>query len=344
MKKFLFFATLCLAVMGLRGAEPEKFTVVLRGTVEGRSPKDSILVLRRNLAGHGETMFAIEVKEGRFLDSLETTQHEAWTVSFGLGRDFYSQTCFFAEPGEVEFTLHGRKKWLQNTVRGGAMNTEYAAVKDSMRVWTNERKEQYLLENPTPVSYDLLFTESMHGRYGGRLAEWLAVYEKAGYARKYPDSKFTKLMDDLATFHKQFGSQGRYIDFELPDLDGNMVRVSEQIEGKMAIIDIWMSWCAPCRKGLRELIPVYERYKDKGLVVISASGDRTADIARNSSTKDGHPWPTLIDEGGRAGLFSKYGLTRTGGMRYLVDGDGKILIVSPSAKALRQILKEKFGE
>ena len=62
-------------------------------------------------------------------------------------------------------------------------------------------------------------------------------------------------------------------DFELKDLDGNLVKLSS-FKGKYVLIDFWASWCGPCRKEIPNIKQVYSSFADKGLVVIGVSVDQ----------------------------------------------------------------------
>jgi len=66
---------------------------------------------------------------------------------------------------------------------------------------------------------------------------------------------------------------GGTLDFELQDLDGNPMRLS-QFRGHPVIVDFWATWCPPCRKQIPELIDLYSRYhKSKGLEIIGVACD-----------------------------------------------------------------------
>lgn len=66
---------------------------------------------------------------------------------------------------------------------------------------------------------------------------------------------------------------GSTLDFELQDLDGNPMRLS-QFRGHPVIVDFWATWCPPCRKQIPELIDLYSRYhKSKGLEIIGVACD-----------------------------------------------------------------------
>jgi thiol-disulfide isomerase/thioredoxin len=64
----------------------------------------------------------------------------------------------------------------------------------------------------------------------------------------------------------------------LEDTQGRAIQMS-RYAGKVRLFDIWASWCGPCRMGIPHLNRLYDRYRDRGLVVIGVSVDeRPADV------------------------------------------------------------------
>ena len=61
--------------------------------------------------------------------------------------------------------------------------------------------------------------------------------------------------------------QARAVDYELPDLDGN-IQSLDQYKGKWLIVNYWATWCGTCMKELPDLISLYEDHKDGDIAVI----------------------------------------------------------------------------
>jgi thiol-disulfide isomerase/thioredoxin len=59
-------------------------------------------------------------------------------------------------------------------------------------------------------------------------------------------------------------------DFTLDLLGGGQVTLSD-LRGKVVIINLWASWCPPCREEMPAIEKVYQEYKDQGLEVLAVN-------------------------------------------------------------------------
>ena len=122
----------------------------------------------------------------------------------------------------------------------------------------------YAVEHPGPVGLYFL-QQAVWSQFADTALIRKAVTEI--YAPKYPTAYATRWLQGwLVGCNAKVG--GRYFDFTAPDLDGNDHTLSEEIAGRVALIDLWGSWCGPCRHHSKALIPVYDKYKDLSLIHI----------------------------------------------------------------------------
>ncbi|MGP0066844.1 MAG: redoxin family protein [Isosphaeraceae bacterium] len=64
-------------------------------------------------------------------------------------------------------------------------------------------------------------------------------------------------------------------DFKVTGLDGKPVS-KDQLKGNVVVIDIWGTWCEPCRKAIPGLIQLYRRHHRLGLEIVGLAFERDA--------------------------------------------------------------------
>lgn len=82
-----------------------------------------------------------------------------------------------------------------------------------------------------------------------------------------------------------FPDQTMQASFKL--LDGKSVRLADY-SGKVVVLDIWATWCGPCRQEIPHLVKIAGEYRDKGVEVVGlttedpeADAQTVRDFARN---------------------------------------------------------------
>lgn len=109
--------------------------------------------------------------------------------------------------------------------------------------------------------------------------------------------------------------------FSGPGLDSGEVS-SERLEGKVALINFWASWCTPCRKELPALAGLYERTDRADFEIIAVNVDRDPQLARRFLGQQALPFPVLLDPTSQiVGRFDVTAMPTS----VLVDRDGRIL-------------------
>ena len=62
------------------------------------------------------------------------------------------------------------------------------------------------------------------------------------------------------------------LNMELKDLDGKSFKLSDYA-GKVVIVNIWATWCGPCRVEIPELIKLSNDYKSRGVELIGVTNE-----------------------------------------------------------------------
>ena len=134
-----------------------------------------------------------------------------------------------------------------------------------------------------------------------------------------------------------------YIDYTVLNIDGQFVPISSLIRGKVALIDLWASWCGPCRRHSKAMIPIYEKYKDKGFTVVAIARERNREDMENAARKDGYPWTSLLELNDENRVWEKNGVGGAGGAMFLIDRDGTILSTSTDAEELEPLIRKALN-
>ncbi len=81
----------------------------------------------------------------------------------------------------------------------------------------------------------------------------------------------------LVSFSVQAQSvpQVNFKTFDADHVQGAKLSHSD-LKGKVVLVDFWAAWCDPCKEALPHYNKLYNKYKDKGLVVIGLNEDDDA--------------------------------------------------------------------
>ena len=205
--------------------------------------------------------------------------------------------------------------------------------------WTKAYKANH------PMLYGLLYLE----------VSMLYAYDDINEARPYLD-EYHLLYENLFPEHpvhqrialKERGlrllpGQPYFDDYEAATADRETVSVGSLYRGRVAIINMWGSWCGPCRAHAKALIPIYEKYHDAGLTVVAIAREWNMDSFRRAMERDQYPWPSLVDYQDRYGVWEKHANKDGSGRILLIDRDGTILSTSTDAEELEPIIKKALN-
>lgn len=119
-------------------------------------------------------------------------------------------------------------------------------------------------------------------------------------------------------------------DFTLPDLQGRSHRLSD-FRGKVVFLNLWATWCPPCREEMPSMEALYRRLKDRGFVVLAVAEDEGgAAVVGPFVTEMQLTFPVLLDPG--ATLSPRFGATGYP-ETFIIDRTGRVVnhTIGPAA-------------
>jgi len=107
--------------------------------------------------------------------------------------------------------------------------------------------------------------------------------------------------------------------FSTVDIQGETHRLEDHL-GKVVLINIWATWCGPCRVEMPKLDALYESRKDDGLVVFGLSTE-DASLQRTFAEENAVRYPLLTVEGDVPDTYSR---TARYPANFIVDRQGRL--------------------
>jgi peroxiredoxin len=124
-------------------------------------------------------------------------------------------------------------------------------------------------------------------------------------------------------------------DFELKTQTGETIKLSD-LRGQAVLVNLWATWCPPCRAEMQTIETVYNEYKDQGFIVLAVNmtyQDNALDILP-FVTEQGLTFPILLDE---TKVVAKAYQLQSLPSSYFIGRDGiinEVVIGGPMAEAL----------
>jgi len=89
----------------------------------------------------------------------------------------------------------------------------------------------------------------------------------------YPRSKYSYYINKTKKKLAHLSPGKLAPDFELTALDGEVYRLDD-FKGKVIFIDVWATWCVPCKKGFPKIVKLIEKYKEEDIQFLFMTNDR----------------------------------------------------------------------
>ncbi|RYG21261.1 MAG: TlpA family protein disulfide reductase [Chitinophagaceae bacterium] len=278
------------------------------------------------------------LKQTKLLDAdgnYRSKEHAQLMESLRKAKDHAEKLPLYQQREELQ------KMGKDLTPDGLKIRASYDSLNKDLTKW----KYAYIKQNPSISNYFLLFNDAQYLAKNNRdLAMYIDEAYKQ-YAVTFPDHWYTKVVGDAIAGIVKLFPGNQFVDFSAPDLKGQTFTLSEQIKGKVALIDLWGSWCGPCIAKAQLVVPIYKKYKDKGFTVVGIAREfKNTDALKSRLKKEEFNWLNLVELDDKAGIWNKYAISNGAGIQVLVDASGKILAVEPTAEEVEKLIKKKMDD
>lgn len=124
-------------------------------------------------------------------------------------------------------------------------------------------------------------------------------------------------------------------EFTLTTLEGETISLSD-LRGQAVLVNIWASWCIPCRSEMPAMQTMYEDYADQGFTIlaVNATSQDSRQDAADFVAENGLTFPILLDIDGIVG--EQYRVSALPSSFFILP-DGtiqEVVIGGPMAEAL----------
>ena len=378
MKKIVLVG-LCVAFSGLLMGQSQYKKMdgyVIKGVIEGDYKANKVyLVEEEEIQGKPHIVDSAEVVNNQYTFQGPSVKYPRMYFIKSADPDCLSPiTPFFLENGEISIRANA-DFFLNSTAKGTPNNDIFDFYKfldqyvtDSIRkVCVLERmlygEQPYEVENKnfkergaiakrrnTEIGIKMVnlypdqafapFVIYWSMRYRLPLEELKALRAKIDPSlNEHPYTKQLEEYIRLAAF-----SEGSDMpDFTLPDQNGKKIKLSD-FRGKYVYIDLWATWCGPCRREMPFLKQLEEEYKGRNITFLSLSTDaRKADWLKMVKS---HPMTGMQLFLGTGSRFQT--AYKADGIPHfiLLDPEGKIVnanMLRPSSPDIRSYLDRQPG-
>jgi peroxiredoxin len=294
---------------------------------------------------HPDGLALLFLSPGTFNIIHGKTFHEL-TISGSAGYNDYKTLTAAAKPYEDKNQALKTKAYQLLTQKDTlAANDAYAKQYAFEQDFMDKVYGDFIKQHPkSPAAFFALqkLAGTSHSIDGQKLKPYFDMLP-SNIKESADGQQFNKRITDAITFKGAIGSQAT--DFTLLDTAGLAVKLSSY-KGKYVLLDLWASWCSPCRADNPHLVAAYQAYHQKGFEILSVSLDtRQREKAWHNAISHDHltAWAHVADLDHEINsVVALYGVSGIP-QNFLIAPDGKIIAWSLRDGELEKQLRKIFN-
>jgi thiol-disulfide isomerase/thioredoxin len=116
--------------------------------------------------------------------------------------------------------------------------------------------------------------------------------------------------------------------FAVPDPAGGHLRLGD-VTVRLVLLNFWATWCPPCREEMPSMERLYQRYRDREIMVLALSIDRNIDAVAPFVREYRLTFPIGLDP--EAAVAGEYGV-RALPTTYLIDARRQVVALAMGAR------------
>ena len=136
-------------------------------------------------------------------------------------------------------------------------------------------------------------------------------------------------------------------DFTLQQMNGDTFRLSDH-RGEVVILNVWATWCPPCRVEIPGFVELQDEYGDRGVTFVGLSVDQSGlQAVRKFADGQRLNYPQVASQ---SIAYRKYGESTTVPRTYVIDKQGQIryqhtglLMKGSLVPVIEELLEEPTG-
>jgi thiol-disulfide isomerase/thioredoxin len=250
-------------------------------------------------------------------------RYKSYHAYYAKKKDFEPSTGFLSELNDIKFD--SEEDFIFSSAYKGLVTNHYQNIVSEL-VKADEKLDRNIvmlttcsaIENQT-IKNALIFDAVKYPiTRADNLKEFYAAFKAAGSTDEKNNTEIEKSYNSLIKLAKGSPSP-KFVNYE--NNAGGTTSLDD-LKGKYVYIDVWATWCGPCKREIPFLKEVEKKYHDKNIEFLSISIDKK---------KDHQAWKDMVKEKELGGIqvFADSDWKSQFVEDYLIKGIPKFILLDP---------------